>query len=1023
MSFVTPPAVTRDARNEVFPCSRGVNSLDEFRCQNGTGCVSVKHLCDGVPHCSDKSDEEFCPHRRSDLQTEDWMSHRRKRQSTCGSDQWKCLDGSCISLDNICNGVDDCTDRSDETHPFCKKLLSLTKAGGCILPSYPTHGSYEVSKLPNARPGQALDSFVLTVTCRRGFGIVHPDGGDGSGTQQLYCVNGEYQYQTMPRCVRFCKLNPDPSVRYTCHVPGVGFKTCKNYVAPGTLVNPICNSPIYYTTESLPYMKCNFGYWDYVAQCRAECGRVTPEGTQLVIDGKPAKRGELPWHVGIYRKITSPYLQICGGTLITNNVVLSAAHCFWSDLKKKLPESDFAVAVGKLYRDWDSENDIGAQKSDLLEIRIPSRFQGAEANFQEDIAALILKTPFVYMTYVRPVCVYYDVNFERIQLRPGNAGKVAGWGLTSAQGTAANLLQVIEMPFINVDTCINTIPQSFREYITGDKFCAGYTTGKALCKGDSGGGLAFPDRGLGVDRYYLRGIVSAAPRDDQKLCNDNTYTTFTMITKHQDFIKEALAVSAVHRCPQYSFQCDDGSCVDQGSDCNGRQDCADGSDESDELCKPGFVKPTLPPIPEPSPLAIPVTKPPSSSDLNSLLATESCILPPYPDYGTYETNIPISDPGRIIFGSVTLIVTCQQGYGIVTLEDGAIKNSTTIHCVKGNWNQSIVNKCVRVCRLVLDSSIDSNYSCLATAATGFKPTQCDEYVTSGTAVSVSCKSPNYYSDRELPHMRCISGYWDYYPRCKAECGRISPKVIETNGLPVERTDPPWHVGIHRKFPKPYTQVCGGSIISKDAVISAAHCFWNMKVLPASDYAVAAGKLHRAWNDARDENAQKSDVKEINVPRRFQGSREDIAVLILVTPFVFSTFVSPVCLSFDYDLENRQLQEGMLGQVSGWGRTSINGNFSPVLKNIQMPYISVAQCRSKISVADDKFCAGLQNENLCEGDGGAGIAFPSSTGTSIQRYYLRGVVSRPSGRETICDDSPFNVFTYITKHEDFIKDFI
>lgn len=67
----------------------------------------------------------------------------------------------------------------------------------------------------------------------------------------------------------FCKLNPDPSVRYMCHVPGVGFKTCKKYVAPGTMVNPICNTPIYYTTESLQYMKCNFGFWEYIAQCSA----------------------------------------------------------------------------------------------------------------------------------------------------------------------------------------------------------------------------------------------------------------------------------------------------------------------------------------------------------------------------------------------------------------------------------------------------------------------------------------------------------------------------------------------------------------------------------------------------------------------------------------------------------------------------------------------------------------------------------------------------------------------------------
>lgn len=63
-----------------------------------------------------------------------------------------------------------------------------------------------------------------------------------------------------------------------------------------------------------------------------------------------------------------------------------------------------------------------------------------------------------------------------------------------------------------------------------------------MCKGDSGGGLAFSDREQGIDRFYLRGIVSAAPRNDEKKCNDNAYTTFTKITKHQDLINEYIQV-------------------------------------------------------------------------------------------------------------------------------------------------------------------------------------------------------------------------------------------------------------------------------------------------------------------------------------------------------------------------------------------------------------------------------------------------------------------------------------------------
>lgn len=55
--------------------------------------------------------------------------------------------------------------------------------------------------------------------------------------------------------------------------------------------------------------------------------------------------------------------------------------------------------------------------------------------------------------------------------------KVAGWGLTTVNGEASPALKVADVPFINVETCISTIPISFREYITGDKFCAGYTNG------------------------------------------------------------------------------------------------------------------------------------------------------------------------------------------------------------------------------------------------------------------------------------------------------------------------------------------------------------------------------------------------------------------------------------------------------------------------------------------------------------------------------------------------------------------
>lgn len=79
----------------------------------------------------------------------------------------------------------------------------------------------------------------------------------------------------------FCRLDPDPSVRFMCQVPGTnGFKACKHYVAPGTIVNPVCNTPNYYTSETLRYMKCIAGSWDYIAQCKAGLPK---NGTNITI--------------------------------------------------------------------------------------------------------------------------------------------------------------------------------------------------------------------------------------------------------------------------------------------------------------------------------------------------------------------------------------------------------------------------------------------------------------------------------------------------------------------------------------------------------------------------------------------------------------------------------------------------------------------------------------------------------------------------------------------------------------------
>lgn len=97
---------------------------------------------------------------------------------------------------------------------------------------------------------------------------------------------------------------------------------------------------------------------------------------------------------------------------------------------------------------------------------------------------------------------------------------------------------------------------------------------------------------------------------------------------------------------------------------------------------------------------------------------------------------------------------------------------------------------------------------------------------------------------------------------------------------------------------------------------------------------------------------------------FEGNyAADIAILEITEPFIFSSFLVPICL----DILNDQiyLETGILGKVAGFGRTALNP-FSQILQTIKLPYVPLHQCESttndstKYVLAYDKFCAGYAN---------------------------------------------------------------
>ncbi|KAF9416621.1 hypothetical protein HW555_006051 [Spodoptera exigua] len=412
----------------------------------------------------------------------------RSEDVKCGGKSFRCRDGSCVSEQAKCDQVLDCANASDES----ENISSL-----CALPPQPDHGAYTEAPYPDSFP-PGLDFVILNYVCfppTEWWGI--------------------HQFCAVMDIV--CRLARYKDMDFRCLVsedPADGYTKCDYLIPSGGKVQPFCNVHFFSRTP-LSLMTCVNGTWDYMPDtCRPECGTIIPKGTPLMSGGRPAIHGELPWHVGIYNKNETPYEQICGGSIISRKVVLSAAHCFWR-LGAMEPPCRYAVQAGKLSRAWDDVQDEVVQQRSVIDVKIPPHYRGVQTNFQDDLAIVILEKRFFFKMFVQPV---------------------AGWGYTSEAGKPSPYLKVADLPSVGIQQCFNDTSFGFKVYITVDKICAGYTNGTAtLCKGDSGGGLSFPEPVNGVTKYYLRGIVSTAPADGLT-CNTVTLTTFTHVASHNNFI-------------------------------------------------------------------------------------------------------------------------------------------------------------------------------------------------------------------------------------------------------------------------------------------------------------------------------------------------------------------------------------------------------------------------------------------------------------------------------------------------------
>lgn len=171
-----------------------------------------------------------------------------------------------------------------------------------------------------------------------------------------------------------------------------------------------------------------------------------------IVGGFPVNISQVPWQVGLIYGGQ----QVCGGSIISNQWILTAAHC----IRGVGQPNRYQVLVGA------TDKFSGGKRYKIASYAVHERY--SSSNIDYDFGLLKLQEELEFDSTVKPAAL---PKADDVHVADGTTVLVSGWGHTQNNSESSRYLRAVEVPTVNQEVC----HKAYQVYggVTDRMFCAG----------------------------------------------------------------------------------------------------------------------------------------------------------------------------------------------------------------------------------------------------------------------------------------------------------------------------------------------------------------------------------------------------------------------------------------------------------------------------------------------------------------------------------------------------------------------